>query len=140
MIMKLSGWGNHPVIESKVINPKSLDEINEDLRLFAKSNEIGIDCLQSNSEGDIVSMIQEAPENYDGLVINPAAYTHYSIAIRDALASIEIPKIEVHLSNIYQREPFRQTSVTAAVCHGVISGFATNSYFLAIQQLIILLK
>ena len=92
--------------------------------------------FQSNYEGEIINFIQEAyHEKYDGLVINPGAYTHYSYAIADALKSVNIPCIEVHLSNIYQREAFRQKSVTAAACLGSITGLGKIAYILAAQAL-----
>ena len=94
-------------------------------------------CIfQSNSEGAIIDRIQEAyRDKTEGIVINPGAYTHYSYAIRDALASIPVPKIEVHISNVHKREEFRHTSVTAPVCDGQIVGLGTKGYFLAMQAL-----
>jgi len=91
---------------------------------------------QSSSEGDIVSEIGNADEKYDGAVINPAAYTHTSVAIRDAIEAAKIPFAEVHMSNIYAREDFRSKSMTAPVCAGQISGFGADSYLLALRGLI----
>ncbi len=102
---------------------------------FAKKNGITIDAFQSNSEGALIDRIHAAAGVYDGIVINPGAYTHYSIAILDALKAIDVPAIEVHLSNIAAREDFRHTSVTAAGCIGQISGLGFDSYFLAIEGL-----
>ncbi len=98
---------------------------------------ITIETFQSNSEGEIIDRIQKAYfDEVDGIIINPGAYTHYSYAIRDALASITVPKIEVHISNIHQREKFRHTSVTAAVCNGQIAGLGLQGYLLAVDAII----
>ena len=107
-------------------------------RLQAKAKEEGIDleCFQDNSEGAIIDRIQQAyHDKVDGIIINPGAYAHYSIAIRDALASIEVPKIEVHISNVYKREEFRHTSVITPVCTGEILGLGTTGYFLAMDAM-----
>jgi len=111
----------------------TLDEINQQLVKFAKEHNFIVEAYQSNSEGELVTKIQEAKGNFDALVINPAAYTHTSIAIRDAISAVEIPTVEVHLSNIYKREEFRQKSLTAPVAIGVISGFGVNSYLLGLR-------
>ena len=103
----------------------------------ANKENITIETYQSNGEGEIIDRIQKAYyDQVDGIVINPGAYTHYSYAIRDALASITAPKIEVHISNIHQREEFRHTSVTAAVCTGQIAGLGLQGYLLAIDAII----
>ena len=102
---------------------------------FAKERGITIDAFQSNSEGALIDRIHAAAGVYDGIVINPGAYTHYSIAILDALKAVDVPAIEVHLSNIAAREDFRHVSVTAAGCIGQISGLGFDSYFLAIEGL-----
>ncbi|HHY16918.1 MAG TPA: type II 3-dehydroquinate dehydratase [Firmicutes bacterium] len=94
-----------------------------------------VDTLQSNHEGRIVDAIQEARGKYDGIIINPAAFTHYSYAIRDALAAASIPAIEVHLSNVNAREEFRHTSVTAPIVTGQITGLGPTGYLLALQGL-----
>lgn len=104
-----------------------------------KARDLGIEAevFQSNSEGKIIDAIQRAyRDKFDGIIINPAAYTHYSYAIRDALASITVPKIEVHISNIYQREDFRHTSVTAPACDGQISGLGLEGYLLAMEAMV----
>lgn len=98
----------------------------------AKEMNATIETFQSNSEGEIIDRIQKAYfDKVDGIIINPGAYTHYSYAIRDALSGISIPKIEVHISNIHQREEFRHVSVTAAACSGQITGLGLNGYLLA---------
>ncbi|MHB8130911.1 MAG: type II 3-dehydroquinate dehydratase [Mobilitalea sp.] len=102
----------------------------------AKELNIVIETFQSNCEGEIIDRIQKAYyDKADGIIINPGAYTHYSYAIRDALASIEAPKIEVHISNIHQREEFRHTSVTAPVCTGQIAGLGLQGYLLAVDAI-----
>ncbi len=105
-----------------------------------KAKELGVEVevFQSNSEGGIIDRIQKAYyENIDGIVINPGAYTHYSIAIRDALGSIEnIPKIEVHISNVHKREEFRHTSVTVPVCNGQVVGLGLKGYLYAMQAVL----
>ncbi len=105
-----------------------------------KAKELGVEVevFQSNSEGGIIDRIQKAYyENIDGIVINPGAYTHYSIAIRDALGSIEnIPKIEVHISNVHKREEFRHTSVTVPVCNGQVVGLGLKGYLYAMEAVL----
>ncbi len=114
----------------------TLEVINNDLKQLA--NELGteIDFFQSNTEGEIVDKIQQAKGNFDGIIINPAAYTHTSIALRDALLAVKIPAVEVHLSNIHAREEFRKTSFTAPVCIGQIAGFKKESYLLALRAIV----
>ena len=106
-------------------------------KCLSTANRLGwtIDFRQSNHEGDLVDWIQEAQKSASGLILNAAAYTHTSIAIRDALSAVSITKIEVHLSNIAAREPFRQHSHTAAVCDGMIAGFGAEGYILALDAL-----
>ena len=108
-----------------------------DSALTKLSEELGVevDIRQSNNEGELVSWIQEARSGYDGIIINPAAYTHTSIAIRDAIAAVGLPTVEVHLSNIHQREPFRQHSHVAGVSLGQISGLGPTGYLLALRGL-----
>ena len=115
---------------------KTLAQINEELREFAAQNEVEVDFFQSNIEGEIVDAVQRAKGNVDAIIINPAAYTHTSVAIRDALLATKIPAVEVHLSNVYSREEFRQTTYTTGVCIGQIAGFGGYGYQLALLALI----
>lgn len=110
------------------------------LQDFARTHNVAIDEYQSNIEGELVTKIQQAQGIYDGIVINPGAYTHYSIAILDALKAVDVPAIEVHISSIAAREDFRHKSVTAAGCIGQISGLGFDSYYLALLGLINHLK
>ena len=106
--------------------------------LYAFSFELGIDIetFQSNFEGEIVEKIHSAKDNFDGIIINAGAYTHTSIAIRDAIASIDVPTVEIHMTNIYKREEFRHHSYIAPVCVGQISGFGINSYILGLKAIV----
>ncbi len=114
----------------------SLAEINEAIKQKAKELDCQVKIKQSNSEGEIVSFIGETKDWTDALIINPAAYTHTSVAIRDAILAVNIPAVEVHLSNIYQRESFRQKSLVAGVCRGQIAGFGVQSYILALEAVV----
>ncbi len=118
--------------EADVYGTKTLDEINKLLKQLAKKLKVELDIRQSNHEGEIVDLIQNSKQ-YAALLINPAAYTHTSIAIRDAIAAVEIPTVEVHLSNIHKREEFRHKSLIAPVAHGQISGFGYESYLLGLR-------
>jgi 3-dehydroquinate dehydratase-2 len=118
----------------------TLEEMNHKIESFAKEEDIELTIKQSNSEGEIIDSIQYFSSQVDGLIINPAAYTHYSYAIADALKDCPIPKIEVHLSDIFSREDFRKKSVTASACIEQIAGFGYQSYILAIYALQDLLK
>ena len=107
------------------------------LKEKAEKEKVEIKVFQSNHEGEIIDRIQKAYyDQMDGIIINPGAYTHYSYAIRDALASLDIPKVEVHISNIHKREEFRHTSVTAPVCTGQIAGLGLHGYLLAVDYLL----
>jgi len=118
--------------EQNIYGPMKLEEINMQMKTVAEQNKIDIEFFQSNLEGEIVDKIQECLGEADGIIINPAAYTHTSIAIRDAIAAVQLPVIEVHISNIHRREDFRAKSLTAPVCSGQISGFGPFGYHLAI--------
>lgn len=114
---------------------QTLADINSAVEALAIEIGCSVSFFQSNSEGELVSKIQAAIGLYEGIVINPAAYTHTSVAIRDALAATEIPFVEVHLSNIHKREEFRQKSLTAPISVGQISGFGSNSYLLGLRAI-----
>jgi 3-dehydroquinate dehydratase-2 len=114
----------------------SLDEINQAIRELAKQERVGVDIRQSNMEGELVTWIQEARGRFDAIVINPAGLTHTSVALRDAVAAVGVPTVEVHLSNIYKREEFRQHSYVAGVALGQISGFGPTGYLLGIRAAI----
>jgi 3-dehydroquinate dehydratase-2 len=126
--------------DQKIYGNLTLEEMNHKIESFAKKEDIKLTIKQSNSEGDIIDSIQHFSSQVDGLIINPAAYTHYSYAIADALKDCPIPAIEVHLSDIFSREDFRKKSVTASACIEQIAGFGYQSYILAIYALQDLLK
>lgn len=123
--------------ELEIYGELSYNNLVDELKSYAKKKDVCLDEFQSNSEGAIIDKLQELIDGeYDALIINPAAYSHYSYAIYDALKAIKIKKVEVHLTNIFARDEFRKTSVTAAACDGVISGFGFDSYKLAIDYLL----
>ena len=123
--------------EPEIYGRTTLDDINKMIAARAKEAGIKADFLQSNHEGVLVDALQNAPKKgYAFVILNAAAFTHYSIAIRDAIAAIATPVIEVHLSNIHQREEFRHRSMISAACKGVICGFGLDSYRLAVEALI----
>jgi len=126
--------------DQKIYGNLTLEEMNHKIESFAKKEDIELTIKQSNSEGEIIDSIQQFSSQVDGLIINPAAYTHYSYAIADALKDCPIPTIEVHLSDIFSREDFRRKSVTASACVEQIAGFGYQSYILAIYALQDLLK
>ncbi|WP_411677661.1 type II 3-dehydroquinate dehydratase [Caproicibacter sp.] len=123
------------VREKGVYGDETSESINRQIEEYAKSLGYECDIFQSNHEGELIDRIHAARNVYDGVVINAGALTHYSYALRDAIASVRIPFIEVHMSNIYAREEFRHKSVISGVCAGQIAGFGKNSYFLALQAL-----
>ena len=126
--------------DQKIYGNLTLEEMNHKIESFAKKENIELTIKQSNFEGEIIEFIQQNSSKLNGLVINPAAYTHYSYAIADALKDCLIPTIEVHLSDIFSREDFRKKSVTASACIEQIAGFGYQSYILAIYALQDLLK
>lgn len=126
--------------EVNVYGKVTIDDINKDLKATAEAKKVGIEIFQSDHEGDIVEMIGKAKANFDAILINPAAYTHTSVAIRDAISAVDIPTVEVHLSNIYAREEFRHTSLVAPVARGQVSGFGKMSYILGLEAAISLIK
>lgn len=122
--------------EPEIYGNLTLADVNNLLSQEATNLGVEISCLQSNHEGDLVDSIHRAFENYQGILINAGAYTHTSVAIRDALAGVNLPTVEVHLSNIYRREGFRHHSYIAPIAIGQISGFGVQSYILGLQALI----
>lgn len=121
--------------EPGIYGNETLASINEELLAEGKRLGHELSFFQSNSEGGIIDKIHSARTEFDGIILNAGAYTHYSYAIHDAIAAIKIPVIEVHLSNVASRDEFRKTSVIAPVCAGTIAGFGKRSYFLAIHAL-----
>ncbi|MDD5437387.1 MAG: type II 3-dehydroquinate dehydratase [Candidatus Omnitrophica bacterium] len=122
--------------EVDVYGSVTIDGINKDLERCAKAKKVSLEIVQSNHEGDIVEKIGSAKGKFDAILINPAAYTHTSVAIRDAISAVSIPTVEVHLSNIYSREEFRHTSLIAPVAKGQVSGFGKMSYLLGLEAAI----
>jgi 3-dehydroquinate dehydratase-2 len=125
--------------EQHIYGPMNLEQIHEQLTNAAAQNGVELEFFQSNLEGEIVDRVQECLGEVDGIMINPAAYSHSSIAIKDALAAVELPTVEVHISNIYKREEYRQKSVTASATTGVITGFGPFGYhmgLIALMQII----
>ena len=119
--------------EVDIYGKADLKAVNNMIAKKAKSMKVSVEFQQSNHEGAIVEMIGKAAKRFDAIVINPAAYTHTSVAIRDAISAVDVPAIEVHLSNIYAREEFRQKSLISAVAKGTICGFGTDSYLLGLE-------
>lgn len=111
----------------------TLDEIGRKVRALAKELRVNVEIRQSNSEGELVTWIQEASQRYNAIVINPAAYTHTSLAMRDAITAADIPTVEIHISNIYNRDEFRHHSYIAGVAVGQITGFGLQSYLLGLR-------
>lgn len=128
------------VRDQQVYGPMRLEQIHAQMKDFAAQSGIEIEFYQSNLEGELVDRIQECYGDADGIIINPAAYTHTSIAIRDAISAVNIPTIEVHISNIYRREEFRQKSMTAPVCTSSIIGFGPFGYHLAMVGMLQILS
>ena len=121
--------------EPEVYGALTLDEINSAIMALARELGIEVEAFQSNSEGELIDKIHSAAATCDGILINPAAYTHTSVAIRDALAAVALPTVEVHLSNIHRREEFRTRSFVASVALGQISGFGLDSYLLGLRAI-----
>ena len=124
------------VREPEVYGATTLDEINATLMTLGKELGVSVEARQSNVEGELVTWIQQAPAQIQGLLLNPAAYTHTSIALRDAIIAVGLPMVEVHLSNIHRRESFRRRSYLASVALGQISGFGPQSYVLGLRALV----
>ena len=126
--------------EPEIYGRSTLEQINGRLRDMAANLDCEVETFQSNSEGELIDMIQKKGVAVDGLIVNFGAYTHYSIALRDAISALAKPTVEVHLSNIYTRETFRHVSVTAPVCRGMITGLGWRGYLLALEALVGLLR
>ena len=121
--------------EPHIYGTETLEDINGSLINAAEALGVGIDFYQSNHEGDIIDKLHSAKFDFDGVILNAGAFTHYSYAIRDAIASIDIPTVEVHMSNVHAREEFRRNSAISPVCVGTIAGFGSFSYHLALAAL-----
>ncbi|MGA8180464.1 MAG: type II 3-dehydroquinate dehydratase [Desulfobacterales bacterium] len=121
--------------EPEVYGNTTLDEINSQLEHLGKALGIFVDTFQSNHEGAIIDKIQEAATTQKGIIINPAAFTHTSIAIRDALLALDVPIIEIHISNVYKREPFRHKSLISDVADAQITGLGIKGYTIALKAL-----
>ena len=126
--------------EPEKYGAKTLKEIEENVIQKGQGLNALVDTWQSNIEGEIVEKIQQAVGQYDGILINAGGYTHTSVVIRDAIAAVRIPTIEVHMTNIHAREEFRHTSLLSGVCKGIIAGFGENSYILALEGLVKMLN
>lgn len=126
--------------ETGIYGRTTLAEIKKRVLQRARALRVQVDFLQSNHEGELVDLIGKAPGRYSAIVINPAAYTHTSVALRDAIAAVGLPAVEIHLSNIHAREDFRHRSLTAPVCVGQICGFGPSSYLLGLEAVVALAK
>ena len=126
--------------EPEIYGFRTLEDINRDLVTQANRLGVTIDCFQSNHEGELIDRIHSAIGNRDGIMINPGGYTHTSVALRDAISGVNIPTVEVHLSNIHRREEFRHHSYIAPIAVGQISGFSPDSYRLGLEALVNYLK
>ncbi len=126
--------------EQNIYGPMTLDQIHEQMKGSAEQNGVELEFFQSNLEGEIIDKIQECLGTVDGIIINPAAYSHTSIAIADAISAVSMPVVEVHISNIYKREEFRQKSITAASSLGVITGFGPFGYHMGLIALMQILN
>ncbi|HIT93131.1 MAG TPA: type II 3-dehydroquinate dehydratase [Candidatus Stercorousia faecigallinarum] len=126
--------------ETEKYGTMTLKDLEKELYAFSFELGIDIETFQSNFEGEIVEKIHSSKDNFDGIVINAGAYTHTSVAIRDAITSVDLPAVEVHMTNIYKREEFRHYSYLAPVCIGQISGFGANSYKLGLKAVVDYLK
>jgi len=124
--------------EPEIYGYETLEDVEAKLLTLASEHDMDLAFLQSNIEGELIDRIHEAADDgTDGIIFNPGAFTHYSIALRDAVASMNVPVIEVHISNVHSRESFRHTSVIAPVCLGQLTGFGTDGYALALQAFVL---
>lgn len=126
--------------QPQIYGKTTLGEIEKRVRALALELRVEVDFRQSNSEGELVTWIQQAADRFAALVINPAAYTHTSLALRDAISAVGIPTVEIHISNIHRREPFRHHSFIAEVAAGQIAGFGVDSYLLGLRAAVALIK
>ncbi|MBW2196128.1 MAG: type II 3-dehydroquinate dehydratase [Deltaproteobacteria bacterium] len=126
--------------EPSLYGSATLDQIDAEIKDTAQRLDMGADCFQSNYEGALVEKLHEAIEHYDAVIINPAAFTHTSVAIRDALLMLDVPIIEVHLSNIYKRESFRHVSYVADVATARVAGFGKKGYIMAVEAVAKMVK
>ncbi len=126
--------------EPEIYGSETLQDIEKKCQIYGKSLGLTVDFMQSNNEGELVTTIQNSAKTHKGLLINAGAYTHTSIALMDALLALKIPVVEVHLSNIFRREPFRHESYISKAAKGVICGFGSDSYLLALQAVANILK
>ncbi|MBF0277976.1 MAG: type II 3-dehydroquinate dehydratase [SAR324 cluster bacterium] len=122
--------------EIGIYGGKTLDDVNSEVKVEADKLGVSIECFQSNSEGELVTFIHKCRGRVKGVLLNAGAYTHYSIALRDAIAAAQVSVIEVHISNVFKRESFRHISVIAPVCIGQICGFGSQGYILALRALL----
>jgi 3-dehydroquinate dehydratase-2 len=126
--------------EPAIYGSTTLQQIDRELERLAGLRGAHVECFQSNGEGELISRIHAQVGHAQAIVINPGGYTHTSVALHDALKAVALPAIEVHLSNLHQREPFRRRSLTAAACIGTIAGFGARSYYLALQAALDLIE
>lgn len=122
--------------EPDVYGTATLDEIDAALREAAADRSSEVETFQSNHEGELIDKLQQARDGFDGVLINPGGYTHTSVALRDAVQALDVPVVEVHLSNIYAREEFRQHSMITGACTGIVSGFGVRSYLMGLDALL----
>jgi 3-dehydroquinate dehydratase-2 len=122
--------------EVGIYGGKTMEAINADVAAEARNLGVGVEFFQSNGEGELVTFIQQCRGRANGILLNAGAYTHYSVALRDAISSAEVPTVEVHISNVYKREAFRHVSLIAPVCLGQVCGFGPYSYILGLRALI----
>ncbi len=122
--------------EPEIYGSETLEDLTSRLTAHAKSLNASVEFFQSNHEGELIDRIHAAADSASGIVFNPGGYTHTSVALRDAIASISIPVVEVHISNIFSREPFRHQSLLSGACRGVVSGLGTSGYVAAIDYLV----
>ena len=126
--------------DTNIYGQTSYNELVKMIKEYAKEKEIKIKCVQSNYEGKLIDYIQKSEKKYQGIIINAGAYTHYSIALKDALNAINVAKVEVHISDIYNREEYRKTNYIKDECHKSIVGEGVNGYLLAIDEIVKLVK